>query len=125
MKHQSACYATKANHTTRTIRHRECEELIQSLTEALFTYKRSKTDKSNTTKNCHPRPSWEDIPNIKKYLSIFQRTFYAAIFYLCVFLWNTAAKDAHEGTLPTRTSLSKDKKFNVKINKGTCTAISP
>lgn len=66
MKHQSACYATKANHTTRTIRHRECEELIRSLTEALFTYKRSKADKSNTTKNCHPRPSGEDIPKNKK-----------------------------------------------------------
>lgn len=36
-KHQSARYATKANHTTRTIRHGEFEELIQSLTEALFT----------------------------------------------------------------------------------------
>lgn len=37
VKHQSVCYATKANHTTRTIHHGECEELIRSLTEALFT----------------------------------------------------------------------------------------
>lgn len=34
---KSACYATKANHTTRTVQHGECEELIPSLTEALFT----------------------------------------------------------------------------------------
>lgn len=39
------------------------------------------------------------------------------------FLWITAAKDAHGETLPTWTSLSKDKKKEIK--KGKCTVISP
>lgn len=65
VKHQSACYATKANHTTRTIQHGEREELIQSLTEALFTWKESKADKSNMTKNKEPEAKWRGYPKSK------------------------------------------------------------
>ena len=50
VEQQSVRYATKANHTTRTIQRGECEELIRSLNRGTFYIeKRSKADKSNTT----------------------------------------------------------------------------
>lgn len=110
------------------IQHGECEELTQSRTEALFTWKGSKVDKSDMTKNCHPRPSGEDIPNIQISVnfpeSISRSTLNSSISVF--FSGILPQRMLIGGTLPTRTSLSKDeKKQNVKINKGTCTAISP
>lgn len=59
VKHQSGCYATKANHTTRlsgmVVRGTDTE----SGWSHFFSWKRRKTRKSDTTKNYHPRPSGE------------------------------------------------------------------
>lgn len=83
VKHQSARYATKANHTTRTIQHGECEELIRSLPEALFTYSRKGVKQTNQKrwKKFHPRPSGEDIPKSKicVHFLFFRRTCHAAL----------------------------------------------
>lgn len=50
VEQQSVRYATKANHTTRTIQRGECQELIQSLNRGTFYIEKwSKADKSNTT----------------------------------------------------------------------------
>lgn len=70
-KHQSVCYATKANHTTRTIQHGgSVRELTQSLKNRgtsfflFFSYKQRRTNQT-WQRTFTWRPSGEDNPKYK------------------------------------------------------------
>lgn len=91
VEQQSVRYATKANHTTRTIQRGECQELIQSLNRGTFYIEKwSKADKSNTTNAVKTEAKRRGNPKYlkKKIKSVnfFQRTFHAALYRTLLFL---------------------------------------
>lgn len=111
-KHQSSRYATKAKHT-RTVRHGEYEELIRSLTEALFTL--SNADKSTLTQN--------EIPNIKKSVKIHFMQ-HPELFFLC-FLLEYCCKGCSRRNLANTDLYFKRQCIIFLKNKGKRTVIIP